>query len=90
MCGAEAIFYLVTEADNTIRESEEVLNGGTSSPSIVNVQEMVRCKQTWHRGRQHNQREYIYARVCVWGWALDGAEAMCVCVGALEGAEAIF
>ena len=43
-----------------------------------------------HRGRQHNQREYIYARVCVWGWALDGAEAMCVCVGALEGAEAIF
>ena len=34
---------MVTEADNTIRESEEVLNGGISSPSIVNVQEMVRC-----------------------------------------------
>ncbi|XP_034693242.1 protein SRG1-like [Vitis riparia] len=34
---------MVTEADNAIRESEEVLNGGISSPSIVNVQEMVRC-----------------------------------------------
>ena len=34
---------MVTEADNTIRESEEALNGGISSPSIVNVQEMVRC-----------------------------------------------
>ena len=34
---------MVTEAHDTANESEEVLNGGTLSPSIVSVQEMVRC-----------------------------------------------
>ena len=34
---------MVTEAHDTVSESEEVLNGGTLSPSILSVQEMVRC-----------------------------------------------